>query len=157
MDERIKHEASPVCNCHALISIYHERIHRRHLSQVCGWKLGLIRLCSEIGGVTWAGSKHKWVWLSIYLDKHSKCLKIIVLWRILRLLQIFLHIAIHSSSACVRYLRRYHLQQTAPFKLPPLTSNNELSAVEAHCFPCHFRPTHFYRRPTGWDIVIIPQ
>ena len=60
--------------------------------------------------------------------------------------------SLHNSSACVRYLRRYHLQQTTPSKvvavcncithtrystglllrLRPLASNNELSAVKAH-------------------------
>ena len=43
------------------------------------------------------------------------------MWRILRMQQSFLHIAIHSSSACVRYLRRYHLQQTAPSKVASST------------------------------------
>ena len=42
---------------------------------------------------------------------------IIVVWRILRVQPIFLDIATHSSSACVRYLRRYRLQQTAPSKV----------------------------------------
>ena len=99
------------------------------------WRRYWMRLFSEIGGATLEGTgSEQWAWLSIYLEKHSKCLKIIVLWRILRVQQMFLHISIHSSSACVRYLRRYHPQQTAPcIRLRPLPSNNELSAVKAHC------------------------
>jgi len=39
-----------------------------------------MRLFDKIGGATLegAGSKHYWGWLLTYLEKHSKCLKIIV-------------------------------------------------------------------------------
>ena len=60
--------------------------------------------------------------------------------------QFFLHIALHSSSACVHYLRRYHLQQTAPSKVaPPITPKSiiliplMLSHLLVHLLPLHRR------------------
>ena len=39
-----------------------------------------MRLFGEIGGATLEGARSKslWAWLSRYLEKHSKCLEIIV-------------------------------------------------------------------------------
>jgi len=44
--------------------------------------------------------------------------------------QLFLHIAIHSSSACVIYDAIYSKQRL--LRLRPLPSNNELSSEKAH-------------------------
>ena len=55
------------------------------------------------------------------------------MWRILRVQQIFLHIAIHSSSACVYVIYDAIIYSKRPLlRLRPLPSNNELSADKAH-------------------------
>ena len=46
--------------------------------------------------------------------------------------QISLHIAVNSSSACVRYVRAIIYSKRPLVRLRPLPSNNELSAEKAH-------------------------
>ena len=98
--------------------------------------------------------------MSRYLEKNLNAWKLLLHDGLCMCSNFFLHIATHSSSACVRYLRRYHLQKTAPSKVASsIPSNNELSAEKVHYRPLSHRLTppkracKVTRRLEGWANV----